>query len=234
MANSLVVAFRQLRLNNQTLTTNGIRLQLNADTTIMASETGQFASAASIAGFATSVNLAATGASLQSQLNLFSGTFNASGVNIQGQINALALAGAAYQAQINGLSGNLISSGSYLDGRITTTNTNLATTNTNLAATGLNLQTQINGITGGLTGTYVTRASQQDFNYVLPTGADNYFVPFPLNFASIPSSVQATVEVTGNFIYFAAVRGRTISGYTLLLSDIVQESGVSINTFAAL
>ncbi len=275
MANSLVAAFRQIRLNSQNLTTAGIRLQLGSDTTIMASETGQFASAASVAGFATTSALNASGQYLLTQINTFSGSWAASGINIQTQLNALVVKDTALQNQINGGSGNLIATGAYLDGRITTDIANLVSTGAyldgrittdvaNLVSTGsyldgriqsantniTALQNQINSDSGhlittgqyldgriiainSLTGTFLTTGTSQSFVTVIPTGVDNYFVQFPANFPIIPK-VQVSIEVTGDYIYFAAVRGRTVSGYVVLLSDIVQESGVTANTFASI
>jgi DNA-binding Lrp family transcriptional regulator len=63
---------------------------------------------------------------------------------------------------------------------------------------------------------------------------DTTGIMFPAVFASTPRTVLATIEVTGDTMYMVNVRGRTVSGYTAILSDTVQESGVVIHTFASL
>jgi hypothetical protein len=103
---------------------------------------------------------------------------------------------------------------------------NLATTS-NLNSTGQTLQTQISAIN-----TWTGR--QQSFSTsISPTGLDNYFISFPTNF-SIAPKVVSTVEVTGDVMYSSAVRNRTVSGYTVIFSDTIAESGVVLHTIATI
>lgn len=79
----------------------------------------------------------------------------------------------------------------------------------------------------------MVQSGWQIFTTGIPTGVDNVFIKFPSgNFASVPK-ISVTLEVTGDVLYTIGIRGRTISGYTALFSDTIQESGVMIHTFAS-
>lgn len=72
------------------------------------------------------------------------------------------------------------------------------------------------------------------FDTVLsPTGLDSYLISFPSGFA-FPPIVNATIEVLGTNLYYSNISNRTTVGYTLLLSDIIRESGVKVHTIAGL
>lgn len=137
-------------------------------------------------------------------------------------------------SSLNTLTGALTASGY---GNITVTNdgsnvvrisgdvSNLATV-ANLASTGSTLQTQISSLnvwTGGF---------QSFTTSITPTGNDNYFIQFPVNF-SIAPRVVTSVEVTGSVMYGVVVSSRTISGYTALFTDTIADSGISLHTIAS-
>jgi hypothetical protein len=65
------------------------------------------------------------------------------------------------------------------------------------------------------------------------TGVEITGISFPVNFATIPK-VQTSIEVTGDTMYMVNIRSRTTSGYTAIFSDIIQESGVVLHTFASI
>ncbi len=74
----------------------------------------------------------------------------------------------------------------------------------------------------------------QSFVSGLPTGFGTsfQFIAFPNNFASIPR-VSATLEVTSGVLYSWAINNRTISGFNLLLSNDIQETGVYLNVICS-
>ena len=93
-----------------------------------------------------------------------------------------------------------------------------------LIVSGVSVSTGLNNYIG----------NQQSFIYnVSTTGNNSYFVQFPFNFPAAPR-VSLTLEITGTYVYAVAVSNRTISGFTALFSDIIQESGVSLDVFASL
>lgn len=71
----------------------------------------------------------------------------------------------------------------------------------------------------------------QDFTTNIPTGTNNFFVQFPINFLSIPK-VTCALEITGNIIYTVNIQGRSVSGFHALFSNFIGESGVILNTHA--
>lgn len=76
-------------------------------------------------------------------------------------------------------------------------------------------------ITGGL----------QVFSTAVPTGIDTLFVAYPQSFASLPTVAPVSAS-TGNICYAVAAQSVTLSGYTVLLSDVVLEGGVTVTTLA--
>lgn len=88
-------------------------------------------------------------------------------------------------------------------------------------------------VTTSQTGLFVAQTTQQTFATIVATGVDFQFISFASNFPTTPK-VYSTIEVTGDTMYAVNVRGRTISGYTALFSDTIQESGVVVHTFASI
>lgn len=78
----------------------------------------------------------------------------------------------------------------------------------------------------------IISANERVLNTTIPTGIDNYFIQWTPNFPSIPTMIQATLGVTGDNLYDLNIRGKTISGYTAIFSDLIAESGVYVNTYA--
>ncbi len=127
---------------------------------------------------------------------------------------------------------NIASTGANLQSQITADVANLAADIINLASTGSNLQGQVNTLTtnlasSGNTFAVYTGKFQSFSGSLTPTGADSYFISFPLNFASVPR-IAASIEVTGSILYMMNVQNKTISGFTALISDLIAESGVSV------
>ncbi len=117
-------------------------------------------------------------------------------------------------ASINGLTGALTASGY---GDIT------VTTNGNIL--------QISGNNSSLN---TWTGNQQSFyTSISPTGNDTYFIEFPFSFSSAPK-VVASVEITGDVLYSIAIRNRTVSGYSVIFSDYIAESGVGVHTIATI
>lgn len=230
----MIHAFKQIRLSNYSVLVTGAgTMMVGAESVVYQSQTGVFAN--------------------QTYVNNVSGELstrlNETGSYLLSQIAA----SSAGVSQLNGLSGSLTASGY---GNITVTTSgqvirisgdtgayaNFATT-TNLFNTGVTLNTKIDNLSGYANSTfalssqatgYVRMLSIQAFVTGIPTGIDNYFVGFPSgNFPTVPK-IQATVEVTGDIMYMVNVRNRTISGYTAIFSDTIQESGVSLHTFATI
>ena len=112
--------------------------------------------------------------------------------------------------------------------------------------TGNNIQTQFNTIYG-TTGAFATSVSvaatgaaftffsgnQQSFSYYVPTGYDNTGVLYPVAFASAPR-VLVSLEIPTNIMYMVNISNRTNTGFYAVFSDVVQESGVILHTFATL
>ena len=89
-------------------------------------------------------------------------------------------------------------------------------------------------VTQSQTGNFVSRNHWQNFTTSVSTGSDLQWISFPSgNFPSNPK-INVTVEVTGDIMYSASIRGITVSGYYLMLSDTVQENGVVAHTFATI
>ena len=63
-------------------------------------------------------------------------------------------------------------------------------------------------------------------------GTSQQFISFPSNFNSIPT-VSATLEVTSNILYSWAINARSVSGFNLLLSDDILETGVYLNVICS-
>lgn len=262
MSNSLLAAFRQLRVGGVTVGTNGDRLTVGSTSTVMVNETGQFASAAGLS--ALDARLISSGAALQAQIAAVSA--GGGGVQLTGDQTVVGIKNFTTDLQRSGSSVvTAAQTGQFASAAgLSTTNTNLSTTNSNVSSltvaynttsgnlvglttayntTSGNLASltaaynttsgRLEALSGTLVADYVARASQVNVVTIIPTGVDDYFIAFGVTFGQIPK-VQCTVEVTGDITYFCAVRGRTTSGYTALFSDTVRESGVSVNTFASI
>jgi hypothetical protein len=251
----MIHAFKQIRLTNADVFVTGGALRVGAESVVYQSQTGVLAP---------QTRLDATGAFLLSQisassagvgsLNGLSGIVSISGlgnvsVSLNGQnirvsgdtgayanfatTSNLALTGANIAAW-TGTTPSIFAQKTETGTFIVQSQTGQFASSINLFTTGSTLDTKINNASGYANNTFFRLTSQQNFVTGIPTGIDNYFILFPSgNFASVPK-IQATVEVTGNIMYMMNVSNRTISGYTAIFSDTIQESGVSVHTFASI
>lgn len=163
---------------------------------------------------ATNANLALTGSQAWNAAN-------DNGINLSGNLTQTGVQARVYS--------NFLASG--LSGTLTQTGVQLGST---IAQTGSNLYNLTVGLSGTLTG-YVQISTERIFATELPTGVESYFINWTPDFPSKPRVVQPTPEIsTGVTTYFLAAQGITVSGYTVLVSDIVTETGVFVHTFAKL
>ncbi len=177
------------------------------------------------------------------QLASLSGDLLSTGSNLLGKITSLS---GDVQSTGNTLNGRIINTGANLLARIVSLSGDLLATGSsvtqltnNLTQTGINLINRITSLSGDLAATglavvnliNVLSGNSQEFITSIPTGVELYPIIFPVAFSSIPK-VQATIEVTGDVMYFVGVKNRTTTGYFALFSDIITEDGVSVNTFA--
>ena len=120
-------------------------------------------------------------------------------------------------------------------------NTSMTGTLINTAMTGIFVNTSMTGILANASSVASTGASfatwtgkNQSFTTnINPTGLDTYSISFPVSFSASPR-VQCTLEVTGNYLYSLGVTARGTTGFTVLFSDTIMESGVTLHTYASL
>lgn len=134
-------------------------------------------------------------------------------------------------AVVNGmgqnLSGNLTQTGVALGARIDTVTTNLT-------ATGATLNASIIGLSGVMNNTFIRNVSATGFVVAVATGLDYQQVVYPFTFSAAPK-VQLTMECSSQSIfYFCGVSSRTTTGFMALYSDVVLETGISLNVHASL
>jgi hypothetical protein len=218
MANSLLSAFRAIRLGGVNIGTNGDKLTVGAATTVMSTESGQFASAAGLS--ALDARLVQSGANLQSQINSLGG---GAGVQLTGDQTVSGIKNFVTDLQKSGFS--VIASNQ--TGQFASA-AGLSVTNTNVT----NVDTRVTNLSGTVVADYVAKASQVSIVTSMATGFDEYGILFGTTFGTIPK-VQATEEVTGDVTYFCSVRNRSTTGYYVMFSDTIRESGVSVHTFAS-
>lgn len=115
---------------------------------------------------------------------------------------------------------------------------NLTQTGVQLGSTIANTGQQLYNLTVGLSGTltgYVEVSTERIVRTEIPTGVDSYLINWTPNYPSRPRLVQPTLEIsTGVTTYFLVSNNITISGYTVLISDTVMETGVFVHTWAKL
>lgn len=72
---------------------------------------------------------------------------------------------------------------------------------------------------------------QQSFSYPIASGYEDYSILFPSGaFDSVPT---INVSLESEVGYMFTLRNKTVSGFDIGFSDIIQESGVSIDVFAS-
>jgi hypothetical protein len=120
-------------------------------------------------------------------------------------------------------------SGYFLDAMGAATDTGLAATvfvtnNTYNAGSGdFATAAQFNALSGSL----------QAFQVNVATGIDSLSINYPLPFSTVPI-VTPTLLVTGFITYLINLRSVTSTGFSLSFSDVIAESGVSIDVIAKL
>jgi hypothetical protein len=252
----MIHAFKQIRLNGSNVLVTGAGvLQVGSESVVYQSQTGVLApqSRLDATGSYLLSQISANSAGV-SQLNSLSGSLIVSGygnisVTTSGQVIRVSGDTGAYAAFAT--AANLALTGANIAAWTGTTpsifaqktetgtfivqgQTGQFASSINLFTTGSTLDTKINNASGYANNTFVRLVNQQNFVTGIPTGIDNYFISFPSgNFPAVPK-IQATVEVTGNIMYMMNVSNRTVSGYTAIFSDTIQESGVSVHTFASI
>lgn len=233
----MIQAFKQIRLTNSTIEVTGAGiLQVGNEQVVYRSQTGQFVDSAHTGGF---VSISQTGQYITTaQTGLFYPASNPNGYITSAQaggVSAIAVTGTSISGVVNftGLRGiNVSLSGQYVlisggdTGQfITTAQTGQFVTS---AQTGQYVTTAMTGILGIWTG------NQQSFATSIPTGIDFTGIWFPSVFPTTPRTVNATIEVTGDYMYGINIRLRNVSGYTAMFTDTIQESGVIVHTFVSL
>lgn len=100
-----------------------------------------------------------------------------------------------------------------------------------LSQTGANLSNQILALSG-----YFTGSNGGTISYLTglnPTGFDTYYINHPVAFPSIPR-VSLTMELNNgaNSVYGFAVSGRSTTGFFVMLTNVLDNSGVYFDVLA--
>jgi hypothetical protein len=235
----MINAFKQIRLTNINVSGNNGRIEAGA------SGSFAFLSELNASESALSNTIATTGADLYSLLTGASGTLAGNTANSLFALSSdLATASGDLNTKIDTVSGNL---NTYIDDRISDvidmapaaldTLKELATSLNNetgfavritndLATTGSSLYASLTGVSGHFSST------NKQFTVNVNNGIESAFVAFPgAHFSSVPT-VQATVE-GDEVIYGLILKNRSVSGFNVYFSDVVQESNVVLNVFAS-
>jgi hypothetical protein len=235
MSTTYVSSFNTIRLNNNIVAASGGILTVGANTAIYQSQTGGFVDISKTGNFITNGQ---TGGFINSaETGLLSNAFYPLNSNPAGYITS-AQAGGVSSLSVTGynISGTIIISG--ISGiSVTTGGSNeilIGIVNSGqFAPAGLTGNFITNGMTGVLTNQFWSTSNNQEFSTLIPSGADFTGILFPITFSSIPR-VLVTVEITGIYIYNCNIGNRTTSGYNAYFSDIIQENGVTLHTFASI
>lgn len=89
----------------------------------------------------------------------------------------------------------------------------------------------VNLINTSQTGQFYPASSEQRIRTSIPTGNNSLFINFPSNFSNIPVLFN-NIETSGSIGYGFECSGVSISGYTVLFSDVIRESGNVLYTLA--
>jgi len=79
--------------------------------------------------------------------------------------------------------------------------------------------------------TKVASATQKQFSVLLPSGIESTGISFPGDAFSSAPSVVVTLE--GDVIYSTLVKNRSVSGFDIFFSDLIQEENAYLNIFAS-
>ena len=125
----------------------------------------------------------------------------------------------------------------YLNGQLV--GTGIFALDSDLYNTGVSLGNSLNSLSGyadaisGVLQGQITSSDVREFITGLTSGSDQYFIGFDPSFGATPV-VEITVGVTGDYLYMANVKNRSISGFTAIMSDTIYEEGVFLNVMASL
>jgi len=162
--------------------------------------------------------IATTGSNLYILITGLSGQAN---TNYATVIN-LAATGSTLDSKINSLSGFVGGSSN----KVTSLN-NLTGALSLVGVAGIQISTGIGTITISGSNT----SSEQFFITGVPSGVDNYYINFPRNFAQTPIIVPS-IQTSGQTIYSLDISETSLSGFRVLFSNDVLESGVFLNVYA--
>jgi hypothetical protein len=118
--------------------------------------------------------------------------------------------------EVTGISGNL--------------QTQISTLNSQTGSYVLNAQTGNFYPTSNPSG-FITGLNQVSFLTLLPTGIEETGIPFPYSFGMVPR-VLADLQLVSETGYLVGVKNVTATGYIAMFSDIIEETGIRLHTFA--
>lgn len=95
----------------------------------------------------------------------------------------------------------------------------------NFSGVGLATINELSGITGYLS------SPIKKFTFNIPTGNNIYTGTFPESFSTIPTIINS-IESTGAYQYLSNINYVDNTGFIVILSDIITESGVKLNIVA--
>jgi hypothetical protein len=78
---------------------------------------------------------------------------------------------------------------------------------------------------------FILVADQVSFLTLMQTGIEETGIQFPYTFATIPR-VLADIQLVSDTGYLVGIKNVTTTGYTAIFSDIIEETGLYLHTFA--
>ena len=78
---------------------------------------------------------------------------------------------------------------------------------------------------------FITGVDQVSFVTLMQTGIEETGIQFPYTFAAIPR-VLADMQLVSDTGYLVGIKNVTATGYTAIFSDIIEETGLYLHTFA--
>lgn len=78
---------------------------------------------------------------------------------------------------------------------------------------------------------FITGTDQISFSVLLPTGIEETGVLYPRSFSSIPR-VFANLMLNTDTGYYVGIKNTSITGYVAVFSDVIEETGLYLQTFA--
>ena len=78
---------------------------------------------------------------------------------------------------------------------------------------------------------FITGVDQVSFVTLMQTGIEETGINFPYTFAAIPR-VLVDMQLVSDTGYLVGIKNVTATGYTAIFSDIIEETGLYLHTFA--